>query len=333
MARHAIVIEVSTTVGPSRRGVERSARPMSRCANPPRPRRGRGPRRPRPGFSSPRPRWSGPERSSTLPPSGSGMGAVVSELPAPGARTGLSGPSARTSAFRRGFLLAPPPCDPLTKICCKVGIIVSRLYMVMALTVGRVPYLMPRVTAEIPDRTLLIVDEDKPFLPRFANAHGERGVDGRRPSRCRGSGEVARSRHGFRLVDMRSATAVGRRDLRAQGAPPRCAGILLTGYGNMRRCEAVRRCGRLSGKPADADDVVRRTAGPGRKRSRPETDVGDGALGTFQRVYELCGRNVSETARRLSMPGARCSAPRQGRRRADASAATRSLSARTLSGR
>ena len=58
-------------------------------------------------------------------------------------------------------------------------------------------------------------------------------------------------------------------------------------------------------KPADADDVDRRAArAPAAKRRRRRENPMSADRVRWehiQRVYELCNRNVSETARRLNM--------------------------------
>ena len=57
-------------------------------------------------------------------------------------------------------------------------------------------------------------------------------------------------------------------------------------------------------KPVDADDVVAALlALDGRKAEPPENPMSADRVRWehIQRIYELCGRNVSETARRLNM--------------------------------
>jgi len=56
-------------------------------------------------------------------------------------------------------------------------------------------------------------------------------------------------------------------------------------------------------KPADADDVARALLAQGGAPPPPENPMSADRVRWehIQRVYELCGRNVSETARRLNM--------------------------------
>ena len=82
--------------------------------------------------------------------------------------------------------------------------------------------------------------------------------------------------------------------------------IMLTGYGNIATAVASVKLGAVDylSKPADADDVERALlAQPGEKPAPPENPMSADRVRWehIQRVYELCGQNVSETARRLNM--------------------------------
>ena len=81
---------------------------------------------------------------------------------------------------------------------------------------------------------------------------------------------------------------------------------MLTGYGNIAPAVAAVKAGALDylPKPADADDVVKALlADPARKPAPPDHPMSADRVRWehIQRVYELCGHNVSETARRLNM--------------------------------
>jgi two-component system response regulator RegA len=81
---------------------------------------------------------------------------------------------------------------------------------------------------------------------------------------------------------------------------------MLTGYGNIATAVAAVKAGALDylSKPADADDVVKALlADPTHKPTPPENPMSADRVRWehIQRVYELCGHNVSETARRLNM--------------------------------
>jgi two-component system response regulator RegA len=80
----------------------------------------------------------------------------------------------------------------------------------------------------------------------------------------------------------------------------------LTGYGNIATAVNAVKLGAVDylAKPADADDVATALlAAADGKATPPENPMSADRVRWehIQRVYELCGRNVSETARRLNM--------------------------------
>jgi two-component system response regulator RegA len=87
---------------------------------------------------------------------------------------------------------------------------------------------------------------------------------------------------------------------------PDARGIILTGYGNIATAVNAVKMGAVDylAKPVDADDVVAALlAHDGEAAEPPENPMSADRVRWehIQRVYELCGRNVSETARRLNM--------------------------------
>ena len=82
--------------------------------------------------------------------------------------------------------------------------------------------------------------------------------------------------------------------------------IMLTGYGNIPTAVAAIKEGAIDylAKPADADDVEKALlADPATKAQPPENPMSADRVKWehIHRVFELCNRNVSETARRLKM--------------------------------
>jgi len=82
--------------------------------------------------------------------------------------------------------------------------------------------------------------------------------------------------------------------------------IMLTGYGAIATAVAAIKAGAVDylSKPADADDVVKALlARRDEAAAPPENPMSADRVRWehIQRVYELCGHNVSETARRLNM--------------------------------
>jgi two-component system response regulator RegA len=87
---------------------------------------------------------------------------------------------------------------------------------------------------------------------------------------------------------------------------PDARAIILTGYGNIATAVTAVKAGAIDylSKPADADDVLAALlAADGCKADPPENPMSADRVRWehIQRVYELSGRNVSQTARRLSM--------------------------------
>ena len=163
---------------------------------------------------------------------------------------------------------------------------------------------------EIPqtERTLLIVEDDKSFLQRLARAMEARGFEVRTAeSVADGLQEVETSAPAFAVVDMRLGDGNGLDVIVAlKQRRPDARSIILTGYGNIATAVNAVKIGAVDylSKPADADDVVAALlALEGRKADPPEHPMSADRVRWehIQRIYELCGRNVSETARRLNM--------------------------------
>jgi two-component system response regulator RegA len=162
--------------------------------------------------------------------------------------------------------------------------------------------------ADLAERSLLIVEDDKSFLLRLARAMESRGFEvTTAESVSDGLLQVERSAPAFAVIDMRLgdgniATAVNAVKIRR----PDARAIILTGYGNIATAVNAVKIGAVDylAKPADADDVVAALlAIEGRKAEPPEHPMSADRVRWehIQRIYELCNRNVSETARRLNM--------------------------------
>ena len=158
------------------------------------------------------------------------------------------------------------------------------------------------------DRSLLIVDDDGPFLRRLARAMESRGflVDVAE-SVAEGIAKSKAHPPKYAVVDLRLGDGNGLdviaaiRQLRQDTKT-----IVLTGYGNIATAVTAVKLGALDylAKPADADDIFHAlTQRPGEKADVPENPMSADRVRWehIQRVYEMCERNVSETARRLNM--------------------------------
>jgi two-component system, response regulator RegA len=165
------------------------------------------------------------------------------------------------------------------------------------------------VAAAMPsDRSLLIVEDDKSFLQRLARAMEGRGFAvSTAESVADGLTQLESASPAFAVVDMRLEDGNGLDVISAlKRRRPDARAIILTGYGNIATAVNAVKLGAVDylSKPVDADDVVAALlALEGRKAEPPENPMSADRVRWehIQRIYELCGRNVSETARRLNM--------------------------------
>ena len=158
------------------------------------------------------------------------------------------------------------------------------------------------------DPTLLLVDDDEPFLRRLAKAMEKRGFQVETADSVAGGKAIATARPpAFAVVDLRLEDGNGLEIvplLRAAREDVRI--VMLTGYGNIATAvEAVKK-GAVDylSKPADADEIFAAlTATELSKPAPPQNPMSADRVRWehIQRVFELCDRNVSETARRLNM--------------------------------
>jgi two-component system response regulator RegA len=168
---------------------------------------------------------------------------------------------------------------------------------------------MTDVATEMPaERSLLIVEDDKSFLQRLARAMETRGFEvATAESVADGMLQVERSAPAYAVVDMRLGDGNGLDVVSAlKKRRPDARAIVLTGYGNIASAVNAVKLGAVDylAKPADADDVIAALlAIDGKKPEPPEQPMSADRVRWehIQRIYELCGRNVSETARRLNM--------------------------------
>jgi two-component system response regulator RegA len=158
------------------------------------------------------------------------------------------------------------------------------------------------------DRTLLIVDDDAPLCQRLARAMERRGfVVATADSVANGTALAKATPPAFAVVDLRLGDGSGLDVVSAvRGARPGARIVMLTGYGNIATAVAAVKAGALDylPKPADADAVERALlAQEGETPEPPEDPMSADRVRWehIQRVFELCDRNVSETARRLKM--------------------------------
>jgi len=155
---------------------------------------------------------------------------------------------------------------------------------------------------------LLIVDDDAPFRNRLGRAMEKRGFTVAMAAGRDDALTAARARApDYAIVDMRLENDNGLElvtELRALEPDMRI--VVLTGYGNIASAVAAVKSGAVDylAKPADADAIAAAlldTAGGCPPLPEKPMSADRVRWEHIQRVYEMCGRNVSETARRLNM--------------------------------
>lgn len=163
--------------------------------------------------------------------------------------------------------------------------------------------------AEAPfEMSLLIVDDDRPFLTRLSRAMEGRGFRVTSAETVAdGLAAIRRSAPAFVITDMRLTDGNGLDVIsELKALRPDARGIVLTGYGNIATAVTAVKLGAFDylAKPADADEIYNALmALQHDKAELPENPMSADRVRWehIQRIYELCGRNVSETARRLNM--------------------------------
>ncbi|MDJ1015944.1 MAG: ActR/PrrA/RegA family redox response regulator transcription factor [Paracoccaceae bacterium] len=169
--------------------------------------------------------------------------------------------------------------------------------------------MMDRPQKEIgPDNSLLIVDDDEPFLRRLARAMEKRGFAVETADSVAGGLAVATARPpAYAVVDLRLEDGNGLDVVeRIRERRESSKVVVLTGYGAIATAVAAVKIGATDylSKPADANDVTAALLAPDDEMPPPPENPMSADRVRWehiQRVYELCDRNVSETARRLNM--------------------------------
>lgn len=158
------------------------------------------------------------------------------------------------------------------------------------------------------DLSLLIVDDDEPLRLRLARAMEKRGYAVQAADSVAVGIQMARSRPpAYAVVDLKLADGNGLDVVSAIRAVRQDARVvMLTGYGNIATAVAAVKAGAVDylPKPADADDVDRALRAANAAHPAPPDEPMSAERVRWehiQRVFELCDRNVSETARRLKM--------------------------------
>jgi len=162
---------------------------------------------------------------------------------------------------------------------------------------------------ELPeDKSLIIVDDDRALLQRLVKAMQTRGFEVTSAHNvAEGVAVIRKGAPAFAVVDMRLEDGNGL-DIIAElrRMRPSARAIVHTGYGNIATAVSAVKLGAIDylAKPADADEITDALLAPHDAKAPPPDNPMSADRVRWehiQRVYELCNRNVSETARRLNM--------------------------------
>ncbi len=162
--------------------------------------------------------------------------------------------------------------------------------------------------SDFKDKSLLILDDDDPLRGRLSRAMEKKGFMVKEAKTvAEGLEFVQKNPPNFAVVDLRLEDGNGLdviKELSKNKSDSRI--VMLTGYGNLPTAVAAVKAGAIDyiAKPVDADDVESALlAAPESKAKPPENPMSADRVKWehIHRVFELCNRNVSETARRLKM--------------------------------
>ena len=158
------------------------------------------------------------------------------------------------------------------------------------------------------DKSLLIVDDDYPLRDRLARAMAKKGFNVTQAENMeKGINQARNTPPAFAVVDLRLGDGSGLKvveEIKKHKKDSRI--IMLTGYGNIPTAVEAVKAGAIDyiPKPADADDVENALLASPQSKAVPPKDPMSADRVKWEhinRIFELCNRNVSETARKLKM--------------------------------
>ena len=158
------------------------------------------------------------------------------------------------------------------------------------------------------DKTLLLVDDDEPFLRRLTKAMEKRGFKVESAGSVAAGRAIATARPpAYAVVDLRLTDGNGLDVVEVlNDKRPDCRVVVLTGYGAIATAVAAIKSGAIDylPKPAEIDQIY--DALTNSKEVLPPPPENPMTADRIrwehiQRVFIQCNRNVSETARRLRM--------------------------------
>ncbi len=162
--------------------------------------------------------------------------------------------------------------------------------------------------SDFADKSLLIVDDDNPLRDRLARAMGKKGFHVTQAESVeKGINQTKNSPPAFAIIDLRLGDGSGLKvveEIKKYKKDSRV--VMLTGYGNIPTAVEAVKAGAIDyiPKPADADDVENALLALPKSKAIPPKDPMSADRVKWEhinRIFELCNRNVSETARKLKM--------------------------------
>jgi len=160
----------------------------------------------------------------------------------------------------------------------------------------------------ISDNSLLILDDDDVFRNRLLVAMTRKGFEAFGASSVSEAEDLlSHTTPKYAVIDLRLNDGNGLQIVSLLTSKrPDSKIVVLTGYGNIPTAVAAVKEGACDylAKPADADDIEAALKSPYGQQPEPPLNPMSADRVKWEhilRVYELCNRNVSETARRLKM--------------------------------
>ena len=162
--------------------------------------------------------------------------------------------------------------------------------------------------SDFQDKSLLIVDDDNPFRDRLARSMEKKGFKVTQAESVKSAIQKTReNKPAFAVIDLRLEDGNGLEVVKEiQKLKKESRIVMLTGYGNIPTAVAAIKAGAIDylAKPANAEDIeTALLADPSKKAYPPKDPMSADRIKWehIHRLFELCDRNVSETARRLKM--------------------------------
>jgi two-component system response regulator RegA len=162
--------------------------------------------------------------------------------------------------------------------------------------------------SDFSDKSLLIVDDDDPFRGRLGRAMEKKGFVVTEAKSVEEGLKIAQNTPtSFAVIDLRLEDGSGLEVVKTLHKSKKESRIvMLTGYGNLPTAVAAVKAGAIDyiAKPVDADDVEAALLASAESKAKPPENPMSADRVKWEhihRVFELCNRNVSETARRLKM--------------------------------